>query len=164
MPPSLSPHSHSETPSLLVQSHRQSNSRRHPKLCSVTGPKLSTLSTPFLPRRRGSRTIAKSSAPLIFLAHGHKRDTASLHLVLHFFFLGSVRLLLFFGFNSPYSPQREFVFVRNRGVNSWIRGQLCLQEQRRDMNRELEWRNEHRIERIGIKNGFLIQVPFFPDL
>ena len=87
MPPSLSPHSHSETPSLLVQSHRQSNSRRHPKLCSVTGPKLSTLSTPFCPRRHRSCIVAQSSALLIFLTHGHKRDTASLHLVLHFFFL-----------------------------------------------------------------------------
>ena len=64
--------------------------------------KVSTLSTPFRPRRHRSCTVAQtaqSSSPLIFLAHGHKRDTASLHLILHFFsfsfflfFLGSVRL------------------------------------------------------------------------
>ena len=64
--------------------------------------KVSTLSTPFRPSRCRSRIVtqtAQSSAPLIFLAHGHKHDTASLHLILHFFsfffflfFLGSVRL------------------------------------------------------------------------
>ena len=35
-------------------------------------------------------------------------------------------------------------------LNSWIQGQLCFQEQRRDMNRELEREKGHRIERIGI--------------
>ena len=49
-------------------------------------------------------------------------------------------------------------------LNSWIQGQLCLQEQGRDMNRELERRNGHRIERTGIKNGILIQAFFSPDL
>uniref|UniRef100_A0A7N2L5G2 TIR domain-containing protein n=1 Tax=Quercus lobata TaxID=97700 RepID=A0A7N2L5G2_QUELO len=72
LPPSLNPHPHSD-------SARSANSltagptlaavpslRRHSKLSvSVTGPKLSTLSTPFHPRRRRSHTVAQSPAPLI---------------------------------------------------------------------------------------------------
>ena len=61
-------------------------------------------------------------------------------------------------------PSKSLLLLGIEVLNSLIQGQLCLQEQRRDMNRELKRRNGHRIERIGIKNGFLIQAFFSPDL